>query len=35
MANNLSASFPEVRAGEMQREFFKKNIAKVICNFQT
>lgn len=35
MTNNLSASFPEVRAGEMQREFFKKNIAKVICNFQT
>lgn len=35
MSNNLSASFPEVRAGEMQREFFKKNIAKVICNFQT
>ena len=35
MATNLSASFPEVRAGEMQREFFKKNIAKVICNFQT
>lgn len=35
MANSLSASFPEVRAGEMQREFFKKNIAKVICNFQT
>lgn len=35
MANSLSASFPEVRAGEMQREFFKKNVAKVICNFQT
>lgn len=35
MANNLSASFPEIWAWEMQREFAKKNVAKVITNFQT
>lgn len=35
MANSLSASFPEIWAGEMQREFFKKNVAKAITNFQT
>lgn len=34
MANSLSASFPEIRAGKQQTEFFKQNVAMKICNFQ-
>jgi hypothetical protein len=33
MANNLSASFPEIRAEEQQTEFFKQNVAMKICKF--
>lgn len=35
MSNNLSASFPEVRAGKQQTEFFKQNVAMKICQFET
>jgi len=34
MANNLSASFPEIRAGKQQTEFFKQNVAMKICKFE-
>jgi hypothetical protein len=34
MANNLSASFPEIRAAKQQTEFFKQNVAMKICQFE-
>lgn len=34
MANSLSASFPEIRAGKQQTEFFKQNVAMKICQFE-
>jgi len=34
MANLLSPSFPEVRAGKQQTEFFKQNVAMKICKFE-
>jgi hypothetical protein len=34
MANNLTASFPEIRAGKQQTEFFKQNVAMKICKFE-
>lgn len=34
MANNLSASFPEIRAGKQQTEFFKQNVAMKIAKFE-
>lgn len=34
MANNLSASFPEIRAGKQQTEFFKQNVAMKITQFE-
>ena len=33
MANDLTASFPEIRAGKQQTEFFKQNVAMKICEF--
>jgi len=34
MANSLSASFPEIRAGKQQTTFFKENVAMKICKFE-
>lgn len=34
MANNLSASFPEIWAGKQQTEFFKQNVAMKIAKFE-
>jgi hypothetical protein len=33
MANDLTPSFPEIRAGKQQTEFFKQNVAMKICEF--
>jgi len=34
MANNLTASFPEIWAGKQQTEFFKQNVAMKIAKFE-
>jgi hypothetical protein len=34
MANDLTASFPEIWAGKQQTEFFKQNVAMKICKFE-
>jgi hypothetical protein len=34
MANDFSASFPEIWAKEQQTEFFKQNVAMKICKFE-